>query len=361
MNKKENQISSAQLMSLIISMQVGTGTLLLPGNLASYGHDGWIAVIIYGLLIAVVTAIIISLLKRYENQSIYGINNFLYGKYLGSAFNLLIVLYLWYSSCLSMRTLINILHAMVLRTTPSIILSIFVIIPTYYLTWYGLKYVARYSILIYVSLAFCYILFFLVFKGLKITFLMPVGESGIIGIKNGFSGCMYAFLGYEVIAVIYPEITNKQKAFKYSLNSILITTIFYTVVVLVITAFFGEKTLEKSLYPIFMLSRTYRVPVLERIDVLFLCICLPAMSMAMSGYFSVTFYSINKLLNLKKKAIYLILFASITIFLSMIPKSNSNLYNYNQIIVISGISFSIFLVLCYIFSFIRKRGVKKND
>lgn len=359
MDSRENQITSSQLMGIVISIQLGIAILSVPSNLAvASGHDGWVSVLIYGIIITGVITLIIKLMNRYENQSIYGINKFLYGKYLGDLLNILIVLHLWYSACLYLRTYINILHVHLLRLTPTLVLDVFIIIPTFYLTWYGLKYVARYTFMIYVGLTFCCILFLLVFKDLRLTFLMPIGESGINGIKASFSPCMFVFLGYEVISVIYPEITNKQKAMKYALSSNIITTIFLIVLVLVTTSFFGEEMLKKAVYPIIKLSRSYRLPVIERIDLIFISFWLPAMAMATRGYFSIAYYSVHKLLKLKKKPIYLIVFTSITVLLSNIPQSNSQLDGYNNAMVLSGTIFSIFLIICYLLSFIRKKGVK---
>lgn len=361
MDNRENQITSSQLMRILLSIQIGTGILTLPADLAiACGHDGWIPVLVFGVIITAVITIIVKLMNRYDNQSIYEINKLLYGEYLGGVFNLLIVLYLWYSACLYLRTYINILHVQLLRSTPSLVLGIFTLIPTYYLTWYGFKYVGRSIFMIYIVIFFCCILFLLVFKGLRLNFLLPIGESGIKGIKAGFSPCIYAFLGYEVITVMYPEIANKEKALKCVLASNIITTIFFIIVVLVTTSFFGEEMLKRNIYPIIQLSRSYKAIVIDRIDLIFICFWLPAMNMAGRGYFSVAFYSIHKLLKLKKKAIHLIIFTFITIALSNIPKSNSQLDIYNNWMIISGTLFSIYVVICYLFSFIRKKGVKPH-
>jgi spore germination protein (amino acid permease) len=361
MDKKKNNITSAQLMGLIVSIQVGSGIVGLPSSLATVcGHDGWISVLIYGIIITAVIALIIKLMNRYNNKSIYEINKFLYGKYLGGLLNLLIVLYLWYSVCLCLRSYINIIHIDLLRSTPSFVLCVFTLIPTCYLAWYGLKYITRFAQMIYLSIGFYLILCLLVFSDLRLNFLMPIAQSGIDGIKASFSPCIFAFLGYDVISIIYPEITNKQKAMKFAIGANTITTIFYIIIVLVITSFFGEEMLKKSINPMIKLSRSYRAPIIERMDVLFISVLLPAIAMSIGGYFSVTYYSIRKLLNLKKKAIYLIVFTSITILLSNVPKSVSNIKVYTNIMTISGTIFSIFLVICYLFSFIRKKGVNPH-
>ena len=361
MDNRENNITSSQLMGLIVSIQIGSGVLILPNYLArACGHDGWISILLYGIIITALIILIVRLMNRYNNQSIYEINKFLYGKYLGGLFNLFIVVYLWYAACLCLRSYTNIIHVHLLRSTPSLVLCIFILMPTYYLAWYGLKYVARFASAIYLSMAFCCLMFFLVFKDLRFNFLMPIGQSGIQGITASFRPCIYAFLGYELIAIIYPEITNKKKAMKYAIGTNIITTIFLILIVIVTTSFFGEEMLKKSLYAIIQLSRSYRAPIIERMDILFLAIWLPVMDMTVRGFFCIAYYSIHKLLKLKKKGIHLIVFCSITILLSNLPKSISQLINYDRIMITSGITFSVFLVICYLFSFIRKRGVNPH-
>ena len=356
MDSRENNITSSQLMGLIVTLQIGPGILSLPNFLAiDCGHDGWISILIYGIIITAVISIIIRLMNRYNNKSIYKINKLLYGKYLGGLLNLLVVLYIWYAACLCLRGYTNVIHINLLRTTPSLAICIFILMPIYYLTWYGLKYVGRFASMIYLTLSFCCLMFLLVFRDLKLSFLMPIGQSGIEGVKASFHSCIFALLGYELISVIYPEITNKKKAMKYAIGSNIITTIFFMILLLVVTSFFGEEMLKKGLFSTITLSRSYRAPIIERMDILFISIWLPAMSMATTGYFCIAYYSINKLLNLKKRGIYLFIFTSITILLSNVPKSISNIDTYSNGMLIAGTIFSIFLIICYLFSFIRKK------
>jgi spore germination protein (amino acid permease) len=359
MDSRQNQITPGQLMGFIVSIQIGAGVLTMPAELArACGHDGWISILIYGITISAVILLIVKLMNRYNNKSIYEINKFLYGKYIGNFLNLLIVLYLWYSTCLALKNYTNAIHIHLLRSTPTLLLSVFTIMPTYYLVWYGMKYVARFSLMIYLSITFACLLFFLVFKDLRFNFLMPIGQGGIEGIKASFSPCIFAFFGFEVISVIYPEITNKKKAMKYAIGANSITTVFCILLVVIVTSFFGEEFLKKSLYPTITLARSYRAPIIERMDILFIAIWLPVIAMTTRGYFCVTYYSINKLLNLKKKGTYLFVFTAITILLSNVPKSLSQITKYSDVMLIGGTIFSIFLVICYLFSFIRKKGVK---
>ena len=47
MDNRANNITSGQLMALVVSIQVGIGSLNLPNYLSQdSGHDGWISILI---------------------------------------------------------------------------------------------------------------------------------------------------------------------------------------------------------------------------------------------------------------------------------------------------------------------------
>ena len=87
-----NQITAKQLGVFILSAQVGLGVIGLPSDLAkAVGHDGWISILSAGLLSTLVTIILIALLRRYSNQSIFEINRYLFGNILGQTINILLI------------------------------------------------------------------------------------------------------------------------------------------------------------------------------------------------------------------------------------------------------------------------------
>lgn len=363
MDNKENQITSRQLMNMTISVQIGLGVLALPNNLAlKCGHDGWITIILAGGVVTGIAIIGMLLLQRYNNQSIYGITKLLYGKYLGGLFNTVIVLYLWLGAAHFFRIFIDIIKLSVLKMTPPIVLSAFIMLTICYLTWNGLKNVARFAVLIYFIIIFSLILFAAVHRDLRLTFLMPVNEIGIKNILNGFEDCMYAYLGYGLTFIIYPEITNKNKAMKHLVGANIVTGIFMLTIVLTCTSFFGEEMMKYAPYPILKLSRSFRAPIFERVDVLFISAWFPAMFMTVVGYFSVCYYSINKLLNLKKRKTNLIVFSIINVMLSRIPRNTSQILSlFNTIMVRYAYVFLSIVIISYAFSFINKRGVKQSE
>ena len=144
--ENRNRITAKQLGVFILSAQVGLGVIALPSTLAKeVGHDGWISILSAGLLSTLIIIVVIALLRRYSHQSILEINRSLFGKVLGPILNLLLILYLSFSMVAAFRYFTEFIKLFTLEATPEIFLALLIIAPTVYLSWYGLKPVARFS------------------------------------------------------------------------------------------------------------------------------------------------------------------------------------------------------------------------
>jgi SNF family Na+-dependent transporter len=173
-------------------------------------------------------------------------------------------------------------------------------------------------------------------------------------------GTAYAFLSFANVAVVYPHITDKNKVLKSIITAIIVSTLFFMASSIMATGFFGENMLKHLVFPILALAESYKAPVLERIDLFFLAIWFPALAMTLRMYLYVTYNSINRLLNIKRKTISLILVVVSFILLSRIPRDFAQIYTYMEYVDIIGIPLVFGLTsLNYILSFIIKKGVVK--
>jgi len=361
MNNPKENITSTQMIAFILSSQIGIGILTLPAKLAEKtGHDGWLSVIISVSICSLIITIMILLLRRYSDKSIIQINNILYGKYLGTFFNLYIILYLIFTTSLIFRSLVNIVQITALNFTPAILLSFIIIIPSIYLCIYGLQPICRYSMIIYFVIAITILFFLFVANNFKITFLMPLGESGLYKIIDSVKLSTISFIGFELVSIIYPHITDKGKILRKSLIANFITGLFYILIVLSTTALFGENFLKRLVYPLFSLSRTYNAPVFERLDLFYVSLWFPAMAGSTRMYLYSSNLAIRDLCKLQPKKKYIFLNVILIILLSRIPSNLLDVEKYSNFLSLISISIMVFIVFSYIFSFINKRGVNKN-
>ena len=361
MGSNKNKITSGQLLTFIMSVQIGLGILTSPSVLVKrIGHDSWISVFITGFIYAFLGVLIIIFLRRYKDKSIMEINYLLYTKIIGYIINLLIIAYLFFATVLALRLFTEIINIGVLKLTPGVIIAALLIIPFIHMTWYGLKTICRFDRII-VFIMVTMVLFFMLFLGsIRYTFLMPVGQTGLVKIIKGIVPSSLAFLGIELIVVIYPDISDKGKLIKSVITANIATTLFYVLLIVVLTGVFGENLLKHLVFPLFSLARAYNAPTLERLDLFFVALWLPAMGITMTGYYYCTLSCLEKLLNTKKSFLLHMSFCVAVVFASRIPPSLSFVFQLTDTLNLSGLALIAFILFSLLLSYLNTRGVMKK-
>lgn len=356
---RRDSIASKQLLGFIVAGQIGFGILILPSSLAEkVGHDGWIAVAVSGVIFSLVTIVITALLRKHKDKSWVEINKTIYGKYIGGLFNILYVLYLYIFATIVMRAFTDLTEVMVLKTTPHPVLALFLVIPAVYITMSGFKVVCRFSNIIFFIIFCTVLMFILVSRELRPTYLMPVGKAGIPAILKILPSITTSYLGIELLPAIYDTVSDKKNTLKYSLIGHLITMLFFTTVVLITTAFFGEALLKKLLFPLFSLSRAYKVPIAERLDLFFVSIWLPAMGTTVANYYFCAYYCLNKIIKIKNRYTFFGTFFLLSIIIGMLFKDLNSVLKALDYLGYAGIGIVCLMFMSFVLSLTMKERCK---
>jgi hypothetical protein len=187
--------------------------------------------------------------------------------------------------------------------------------------------------------------------------LLPFLGNGITPILKGTKESIFAFLGFELLIIIYPNISDKENVMRYAILANMYTTILYVFVVVTCTAFFGVELLKRLVIPIFSLFRSYKAPVLERLDLFFIILWFPAMAASFRKYIYSCYIGITALFPIRHLKIYITVFFSILILASRIPTDLYAVFSMMEYFNNGAVLLMIFLILSLIFSFISKKGV----
>lgn len=357
MNSDKNQITSKQLIIFVISGQLGLDIIYFPNLVSTVGHDIWLVVLLSGMISTFFSFIISGFLKRYSDKSIYEINKLLYGKYLGCIFNFIFTSYILFSSILYIRLINNAAKTVFLKYTPSLIFTFFFLIPSVYLVYYGLKPICRFSNIIIIIIISLYLYFFILHKYYRLTFIMPIGCSGLSNILNACLPASFLYFTPELVLIIYPFITDKTNVSKSLFISNIISTIMLTSIALVITMYFGENMLKILHMPLVSLSRAFSGPITERVDLLFMGIWFPAMTLSFNTYYFSCYHVLGSIFKIKNKFILLVILTTFCALLSRLPRNFDATLNLTKTLTLFGIIIFYFILISYIFSFINKRGI----
>ncbi len=353
-----NLIKSVQMGYITFITMTGVGVIMLPSQISEgAGHDGWISIILLCLLVLPSSLMILALLKRYSDKSVYDISKYIFGKVIGTAINILLLLYLMLTTVAGAGIFNYFMRITLLQETPAWALGPFIMLPSFYLVWQGLKHISRFLYISVYGYMAIIVIFIVLLKQFRVSFLLPVADAGwnniAFNMKNGF----FAFLGFELVGFFYPYITDKNKVLRSQMSAILIATAFFLFIVIISVGVLGENFLSVLMLPFFNISRVYNAPIFERIDLYLTALWFIPTACSMRSYVFAAFDGLNKVFGLKKtKPLYIVFFVSILI-LGSLPNSINQLYEITNIISIAGAAIILFFILCFFLSFIRKKGI----
>jgi hypothetical protein len=245
--------------------------------------------------------------------------------------------------------------------TPPLIMSLLILTPSFYMVWYGLKTVARFKTCTLFSYAIILVYIILIYRDIRLTFLMPVGEAGIIPLLYSIKITYFSFIGLELIAVFYAEITDKDKALKWHVYANIFSMLFLLIITAASTAVFGEKFLPVQSVALFNLFRVYNVNILERVDLFIIASWFFAMGCSIRAYMMASWYSLIKICKVQKNAFIYLLYIFLLLIISRIPKDINQSYYFLDIINYSGMGITIFFILSLFISAIKMKGGKNHE
>ncbi len=322
MQNSIDTITASQSNRFIIAAQFPLGVLSVARvAVNAAGHDGWMVLILGGLLIIISKLIISLLCRRFGGASILDIDRQLFGKYIGTFLNLLWIAYLIFASIANFTFFLISMKLWFFKYTPSLLVAILLISPTIILVSKGLKNICRFDVILYIMLFITALLLIYGSTKLRVTMLLPVGEAGPLTILNGLKLISFTYMGFELLLFIYPYISNKKDLTKYIWVSGALITSFFTFTSIVTICVFGTQYTSLSLYPITSLAKLVKFPIFERIDLYYYASWIPGMILCTNSYVFCTCDSIRKIFKIKKPLWVILVISLILIISSVMVKS----------------------------------------
>ena len=357
------EITALQSYIIIISIMIGTGILGLSRIVAEVAQqDAWISVLVNGVFISIIMAAIIYTVKKYPKDNFLQVTTYLLTKPVAYLVTIAYIIYAVLATATIIRFLLEMVQTWLLETTPIPIISLIIVITTVYMVKNGLTVVARFNEVLFFYLIIFFLLIAVGLPEAQLINLRPVGGSGIRNIIKGAIPSFYAFGGYEVILVYYSYISDKHKpVLKYSVLSILVVTVFYTLTVMSQLALFGADELQRVLYPSMNYLRAVDFPVLERMELFFTVFwSFTVLGTIGLQYFAACILS-QTVFKSKKTATFAYIYAPIIFVLSLYPRNTPHLVELSGYISYMNIFFGLALpLLLFIMSLIRG-GKKSNE
>ena len=130
---KDTKISSNQIKGLIITSVLGVGVLSLPNNLVVImGLDGWIPIILAGILVVGMIFIIVKIFDYFPDKDIFEISKTTLGTIISTIYQIIFIIYTVILLAYISRTLGEVIRAFLLENTPiEVIIFAFILVTSY--------------------------------------------------------------------------------------------------------------------------------------------------------------------------------------------------------------------------------------
>ncbi|WP_066056815.1 GerAB/ArcD/ProY family transporter [Robertmurraya korlensis] len=251
---------------LVQAIQIGVGILGFQRLLTkAAGNDAWISILFAGIGVHVIIWMTYKILDKQEGD-ITDVHKILFGKWIGAALSLLLIMYLSLLSITILRTYIEVVQVWIF---PGIRISLFsasILIIVFYVVNGGLRTVTGMAVLGVILPAY---LLFSLFYPLKYSFfenLLPIFDHSILEILQSTKQVTLSILGFETLLFYYPFLKEARKSQKWAHLGSASTIFVYLAVMVVSTAYFSEEQLMRNIWATLTMLKIVELPFVERVE-----------------------------------------------------------------------------------------------
>ncbi|WZY01021.1 GerAB/ArcD/ProY family transporter [Bacillus sp. FSL W7-1360] len=270
----KQKVKASHVFFLIIHTQIGVGVLSLPYTLSqASGADGWMSLILAGVWIQLLLGTFFLLYRRFPRKNLDQIVQTLLGNWIGNIARVFFLLFFFLIDVLFIAILVRMLDRWILPETPRVVISLIILMLSFYLARESLQVILRFFLAVTPALVLLVAIATYSLKDANIYHLLPIGHQGIGTIFKGSLDAILPLMGFEVILFLNAYITGTVKAkFKMAVWANVFTLMLYLYLTLVCFLYFSPEEIAFLPEPMIYLIKSYTFQIIERTDLVFLSV-----------------------------------------------------------------------------------------
>ncbi|MFJ7934501.1 GerAB/ArcD/ProY family transporter [Sporosarcina sp. NPDC096371] len=234
-------------------------------------QDAWISVLLAGLATHVIVFFMLKTLQMYGSNDLYGIQQDIFGKWIGNLLNILYIIYCSGAFFTVLRNYIEVVQTWVFPDLGTWFIAATLLLIVIYTFTGGLRVIVGISFFSVVLAIWLIPILAYPIKFIETRSLLPVLEANMSEILKGVKSMAFTVIGFEIIYVIYPFVKDKENAKKHIHLGLFVTTIIYLAIMLVSLTYFSGEQLTKTIWATLSLFSIVKLPFIERIEYIVVC------------------------------------------------------------------------------------------
>lgn len=362
--EKRNKISNQQIKSLMVTIVIGVGILSLPSDMATIlNNDGWIAILVGGLITIPFIMIINKLFKMYPGKTFFGLGKELLGPIIFNVFLIVALFYIILLLAYTSRIFADIIKAYLLETTPTEVIIITMLLAISYIARSQIEIIARMAVIIYpIIIGFIIFLIIVNLPNSDFTNLYPILDIDYKMLPKGIMTALFSYAGYEFIILTYPFAEDNSSALKYSLRGMFIVIGIYLIVFFITLSQYGVHQLKREIWPTIAVIKEVDLPgyFLENLDGIVMAVWVMVIYGTMGPFLHSSGTILSSIFNTRIHEIFILPSLPIIYIIALLP---GNLVETNEILgkILNYFSLATIIIIptiMFIVACIKKRRNK---
>ena len=262
---KRFQVSPFLVFFIITSVQVGVGVLGFQPFLLEAGHDGWITVLLAGLLVHGIIWILYKLIRSGKGDLI-DIHHQAFGKWLGNFFSIVVMFYFTFATITVLRSYIEVVQVWIFPDLPTWSLALPFILLVYYVVMGGFRTVVGISFFSVILPAYLVLTFLFPLKFARWESLSPFFDVDIKPLFSASIQMTLSYIGFSTLLVFHPYVKDGVNTQKWAHLGTLATTILYVLIEIVTIIYYSADQLKIVTWPTLGLWKIAELPFVERFE-----------------------------------------------------------------------------------------------
>ncbi|WP_066231817.1 GerAB/ArcD/ProY family transporter [Heyndrickxia sporothermodurans] len=263
---ENRKVSPSLTFFTIHGMQFGIGILGFQRLIAKKaGYDSWISVILAGIATMMIMWMIYKILEI-GKQDLAETHQFIFGKLLGKAFNLLFISYFLLYIITILRTYTEIIQVWVFEDLNVFIFTLIYLSLCMYIVFGGFRTVVGMMFFSVALPSYLLILFSYTFEYADFHHFLPIFDHSMKDIILASHQMSLTYMGYEAFLIYSPFVKNTNQSKKWAYLALLVSLIMFLYTAVLTFGYFSEGMLQKYIWPTLTTWKIVHLPVVERFE-----------------------------------------------------------------------------------------------
>lgn len=361
----DDHANDREIMIAVASMVIGVGVLSLPRSIADTTKfaDGWITILIGGIIAVFFTWLTATLASKFPKQSFVNYATTIISKPLAITLTMIFSLLYIGVTAFQIRKFTDISKEYLLVQTPmEVIVLVFFLIIIYAVSGASVD-LLRLNILFLPFIIFISIVLVILNISLfDIDNLLPVFKTSFREYTQGVYGNIVSYTGASILLFYIALVKDPKKTAQKAVIGMIIPIGLYLLIFIASIGIFGYSVTKNLVYPTIELAKVTDVPggFFERFDSIFFVIWTMAIFNTTAMAFDIAVISMNSIFKKVKKINFIFILAPIIYFITILPQDLMQVNDFGAYVSRTVFIYTIFIVTALLI-IAKLKGVKQEN